>query len=188
MKRVAAWLRDEMLLVLAVALYGWAFVVSPDRALEALEVAGQTFRGVLPIITAVFAAIGLFNVWVDKKKVAAALGKGSGFRAIAIASLVGTILVGPVYVVFPLMKTVRDHGARWAVVGAVLAAWAVKIPMVPMEVGMLGWRFSLSRIAFVAIAAIPIGLLLEWIMELGHHHGGSAAAIEARAPGEPPRD
>jgi uncharacterized membrane protein YraQ (UPF0718 family) len=74
-----------------------------------------------------------------------------------------------VYVIFPLMKAVREHGARWAVIGAVLAAWAVKVPMIPMEIGMLGWRFSVSRIVLVAVAAIPIGYLLEWVMDIGHN-------------------
>lgn len=164
MKRVADWLRNEVLFVLAVVLYAWAFIASPERAVKALQVGFESFVGVLPIITAVFAALGLFNVWVDKKKVADALGEKSGFWSIVLASLAGTILVGPVYVIFPLMQAVRAHGARWAVIGAVLAAWAVKIPMVPMEIGMLGLRFSAARIVFVALAAIPIGLLLEWIM------------------------
>ena len=63
-------------------------------------------------------------------------------------------------------KVIREHGARWAIIGAVLAAWAVKVPMIPMEIGMLGWGFSIARVALVAIAAIPMGLLLEWVMEI----------------------
>lgn len=167
MKRFLEWVRDELLFVLAFVLYVWAFAVAPDRALQALAVGWRTFLGILPIITAVFAALGLFNVWVDKKKIAATLGTGGGIKAVAIASLAGTILVGPVYVIFPLLKAVREHGARWAVVGAVLAAWAVKVPMVPMEIGMLGLRFSVARIVLVALAAVPIGYLLEWIMGIG---------------------
>lgn len=167
MKRVTEWLKDELLFVLAVALFGWAFITSPERAVKALQAGLQTFLSVLPILTAVFGAIGLFNVLVDRKKVADALGESGGIKAIVLASLAGTILVGPVYVVFPLMKTVREHGARWAVVGAVLAAWAVKIPMVPMEIGMLGLKFSVARVVLVAVAAVPIGLLLEWVMTRG---------------------
>jgi len=164
--RFLNWAKDEALFVIALVLYVWAFVVAPDRAVDALGVAARAFVGVLPIITAVFAAIGLFNVWVDRKRIAAALGKGGGMKAIVLASLAGTVLIGPVYVIFPLLKSVREHGARWAIIGAVLAAWAVKVPMIPMEIGMLGWRFSVSRIVFVALAAIPIGFLLEWVMEL----------------------
>lgn len=167
MKKLLEWMRDELLFVLAVILYVWAFAVAPDKAMQALAVGWRTLLGIVPIIAAVFAALGLFNVWVDKKKIAAALGKGGGIKAVAIASLAGTILVGPVYVIFPLLKAVREHGARWAVVGAVLAAWAVKVPMVPMEIGMLGLRFSVARIVLVALAAIPIGYLLEWIMGVG---------------------
>lgn len=167
MKKLLEWMRDELLFVLAVVLYVWAFAAAPDKALQALAVGWRTLLGILPIIAAVFAALGLFNVWVDKKKIASRLGKGGGIKAVAIASLAGTILVGPVYVIFPLLKAVREHGARWAVVGAVLAAWAVKVPMVPMEIGMLGLRFSVARIVLVALAAIPIGYLLEWIMGTG---------------------
>lgn len=170
MKRVLAWMQNEALFVL----YVWALITSPEKTGAAVVAGTSTFLSTLPIIVAVFLALGLFNVWVDKKKVANALGKGSGLWSIALASLAGTVLVGPVYVIFPLMKAVREHGARWAVLGAVLAAWAVKIPMVPMEMGMLGVRFSVLRIVFVALAAIPIGLLLEWIMELGHHANPSS--------------
>lgn len=175
MKRALEWARNEMLFVLAAALYIWAFAAAPEKAVQALVVGWRTFLGILPIIAAVFAALGLFHVWVDKKKIAAVLGKGGGIKAVAIASLAGTVLVGPVYVIFPLLKAVREHGARWAVIGAVLAAWAVKVPMVPMEIGMLGLRFSVARIVLVALAAIPIGYLLEWVMGIRR----PVAAIES---------
>lgn len=180
MKRVLEWAKDQALLVVALVLYAWGFVASPERALEALLVGLHTFVGVLPIIAAVFAALGLFNVWVDKKQIAALLGKGSGIKAVVVASLVGTVLVGPVYVIFPLMKAVHERGARWAVVGAVLTAWAVKVTMVPMEIGMLGWRFSLLRIGLVILSAVPIGYLLEWIVERGAHKSTLAQETAAR--------
>lgn len=176
-------MKNEALFVAALVLYAWALISSPEKTGAALQAGATAFLNTLPIIVAVFLGLGLFNVWVDKKKVAGALGKGSGMWSIVLASLAGTILVGPVYVIFPLMKAVREHGARWAVVGAVLAAWAVKIPMVPMEMSMLGVRFSVLRIIFVAIAAIPIGLLLEWIMERGDsgRDPGSARVHPANA-------
>jgi membrane protein YqaA with SNARE-associated domain len=36
-----------------------------------------------------------------------------------------------------------------------------------MEIGMLGLRFSVARIVLVALAAVPIGYLLEWVMGIG---------------------
>jgi uncharacterized membrane protein YraQ (UPF0718 family) len=166
MRRALLWAKSESLLVLTVALFATAFALAPERAVQALRVAGTVLLGVLPIIIAVFAAIGLLNVWVDKKAIARRLGDGSGLGTIILASLFGTVLIGPVYVVFPLLKAMREHGARWAIVGAVLTAWAVKIPMIPLEIGFLGVRFSLARTAMVAIAAVPLGLLLEYVMRV----------------------
>jgi len=163
-KRALKFAASEFLLVIVVALYLLALFRDPARAGEAAVASVRTFLGVLPIIVAVFGALGLFGVWVDKKAVAERLGEGSGFGTLVLAALFGTVLVGPVYVVFPLLKVVREHGARWAVIGAVLTAWAVKIPMVPLEIGMLGLRFSLSRSLLVALSAIPLGLLLEAVM------------------------
>jgi uncharacterized membrane protein YraQ (UPF0718 family) len=164
---MTAWLKSELLLVFVAALYAWAFIASPDRAVTAVMKSATTFLGVLPIIAAVFAALGLFGVWVDKKKIAGRLGEGSGFGTLVIASVFGTVLVGPVYVIFPLLKAVREHGARWSIIGAVLTAWAVKIPMIPLEIGFLGVRFSLARSVLVILTAIPLGLLLEYLMKLG---------------------
>ncbi|MBN2840689.1 MAG: hypothetical protein JXP37_07030 [Coriobacteriia bacterium] len=164
MKRLIKAVTSEFLVVVVAVLYAAAIVRDPGRAGEAAIASVRTFLDVLPIITAVFAALGLFSVWVDKKVVAERLGERSGFGTLVFAALFGTVLVGPVYVIFPLLKAVREHGARWAVVGAVLTAWAVKIPMVPLEMGMLGVRFSTSRLVLVALAAIPLGLLLELAM------------------------
>lgn len=170
MKRALKMAASEFLLVIVAVLYGFAFFRDPARAGEAAIASARTFFGVLPIIVAVFGALGLFGVWVNKKAVAERLGEGSGLGTLVLAALFGTVLVGPVYVVFPLLKAVREHGARWAVIGAVLTAWAVKIPMVPLEIGMLGLRFSLSRSLLVALSAIPLGLLLEAAMRGSERH------------------
>ena len=119
-------------------LYLWAFVVDRAAAAEALATGARVFLSVALIILSVFGLLGLFQVWVDKKRVAARLGEGTGLGTVVLAAAFGTVLAGPVYVVFPLLKGVRDHGARWAVVTAILAAWAVKIPMIPLEVRFLG--------------------------------------------------
>ena len=146
-------------------LYGWAFAADPGRAWQALAVGGRIFWTVAPIIVAVFGLSGLIQVWLDRERVARLLGREGGVRALLLAALCGTLLIGPSYIIFPLLKTVRDQGARWAVLGIVLAAWAVKIPMIPLEMEFLGWRFSLSRSLLTLLFAFPIGLLLEAALE-----------------------
>lgn len=164
MKRVVKFVRSESLVVLALVLYAWAFVAAPERAMSALIMSAKTAASVALIIMSVFSALGLFGVMVDKKKVGERLGHGTGIRTLLAAAGFGTILVGPVYAVFPLLKAFREHGARWGVVVAVMTAWAVKVPMIPLEVRFLGWEFSLIRSLLTVGVAVLMGLVFDRIM------------------------
>ena len=151
-------------MVLVAVLYAWAYAVSPERAGQALVLSFKTAASVALIIASVFAALGLFGVLVDKQAVGRRLGHGTGVKTLLVAAGFGTVLVGPVYAVFPLLKAFREHGARWGVIVAIMTAWAVKVPMIPLEMRFLGWEFSLVRSVLTVIAAVAMGLLFDRIM------------------------
>lgn len=163
-KRAIEILRADSLIVLVIGLYVWAGFVAPEKAMAAALTGARTLGSVALIIVSVFGALGLFAVLVDKQAVGKRLGHGSGHWAILGAAAFGTVLVGPVYAVFPLLKAFRQHGARWAVIGTIITAWAVKIPMIPLEIRFLGWQFSLARTVFTLVMAIVLGYVLERIM------------------------
>lgn len=166
-KRLGLWglIRSQWLLLLAVGLYLWAFGVSPERAGAAFAVAARTFLSVVPLLLAVMGLVGLIQVWVSRDLVARLLGREGGLRALLIAAACGTVLIGPAYLIFPMLLAIQRQGARWAVVVTVLATYAVKIQMIPLEAGMLGWKFSLLRSLFTLLCAIPLGLLVERLVE-----------------------
>lgn len=164
MKRILGLARKEALILTVLVLYLWAWAASPTRALEALVMSVQTMASVALIIASVFAALGLFGVLVDKQAVGRRLGRGTGIRTLIVAAGFGTVLVGPVYAVFPLLKAFRDHGARWGVIVAVMSAWAVKIPIIPLEMRFLGWQFSVTRSLLTVVVAVLMGLLFDRIM------------------------
>jgi uncharacterized membrane protein YraQ (UPF0718 family) len=141
--------------------------------MQALILSARTAASVALIIISVFSALGLFGVLVDKQAIGRRLGHGTGIRTLVIAAGFGTVLVGPVYAIFPLLKAFREHGARWGVIVAVMTAWAVKIPMIPLEIRFLGWEFSVVRSALTVVAAVMMGLLFDRLMPVGsapHSH------------------
>lgn len=164
MKRAFELARKESLVILVLGLYAWAYLVSPERATQALVLSAQTAASVALIIVSVFSALGLFGVLVDKQAVGRRLGHGTGIRTLLVAAGFGTVLVGPVYAVFPLLKAFREHGARWGVIVAIMTAWAVKVPMIPLEMRFLGWEFSVVRSALTVVAAIGMGVLFDRLM------------------------
>lgn len=163
-RTLVGFLKAEWLLVAVALLYAGIAIAQPQKAFKALSVGAHELVFVSVIIISVFGLVGLVGTLVDKKKIAGKLGDSSGLGAVLGAALFGSVLVGPVYAVFPLLKTIRDHGARWAVIAAMLTSWAVKIPMIPLEIGYLGLRFSVVRIVLTVIGAIAMGYGIEWVM------------------------
>ncbi len=162
---IRALIRSQWLLLVTVALYLWALSVAPERAGRALESGATTFASVLLLVIAVFGLVGLLQVWISRELIVRLLGREGGLKGLLIAALCGTLLIGPAYIIFPLLMSIHKQGARWAVVTIVLTSYAVKLQMIPIEVGFLGWPFSLGRALVTLALAIPTGLLVEALME-----------------------
>lgn len=157
--------RSQWLLLLALGLWCWAAWASPERAFEALGISLRTFASVVPLVIAVMGLVGLIQTLVNPERISRLLGREAGWRALFLAAVCGMVLIGPAYLIFPLLMTLHRQGARWAVVATILASYAVKIQMIPLEVGFLGWRFSLARTLLTLAFAVPFGLAVEWLVE-----------------------
>lgn len=158
-------IRSQWLLLFTISLYLYAFAVAPERAGNALSVGISTFFSVTLLIVSVFGLVGLLQVWISRELIVRLLGREGGIKGLLLAALCGTVLIGPAYIIFPLLMSIQRQGARWAVVTIVLTSYAVKLQMIPIEVGFLGWPFSLARALITIALAIPTGLLVEALME-----------------------
>lgn len=176
-------LKKELFLIVVVLLYVIALALDPARAVRAATLGGKVFLTVIPVMAAAFGALGLFQVLIKKERIARSLGSQSGFRGLLAASAFGSVLVGPVYIIFPLLRMMREHGARWAIITAVLTSWAVKLPMIPLEIQFLGWRFAALRSALVIVASVCLGLLVELLMPKGHRKTDLDPEVDGRGEG-----
>jgi len=163
-KHLLEVLLQQKMICIVMLLYLWASLVSPQKAFASLKYGANLFASLSIIIIAVFALIGLIQAKIGHQLVSSLLGHKSGFKGLLIAVGCGAILIGPAYVIFPLLMSVKRLGARWAVVTIVLAAWALKPQMLPVEAEFLGYPFALVRGMLVLLLAIPLGLAVEWFM------------------------
>ncbi len=162
---IRALIRSQWLLLFTIGLYLYAFAAAPERAANALQIGAGTFISVILLIVSVFGLVGLLQVWISRELIVKLLGREGGIKGLLIATLCGTLLIGPAYIIFPLLMSLQKQGARWAVVTIVLTSYAVKVQMIPVEIGFLGWPFSLARAVVTIALAIPTGLLVEALME-----------------------
>ncbi len=132
--------------------------------------AGREFTDViiemLKILPCAFILIALFEQWVKREIVIRHLGNGRSVRGYLWALLLGSMVVGGLYVAFPLAYTLYKKGASLKVVFSFLGfAGVCRIPMVLFEVGFMGLKFTLIRLAvaipLMLIAGMTLGSFLE---------------------------
>ena len=159
--------------VVSLAIWGAATLLAPSAGKVVTHAVYDTFAKVIKIALAVFVIVGLIQVWLTPQQVSRVLGKQAGWKGLLLASSIPMLVGGSLFMIFPLMKTLREKGARIAAVLAFVSAWSGKAPLLPLEIEFLGWRFAVLRIVLVVPFAMACGILGELILEgtLGKRQG-----------------
>ena len=157
----------QLLLVTLFAIgTGVSFLFDYEPGVRAGQEFGNVMIEMLKILPCAFILIALFDQWVKQEVVTRHLGDGSGIRGYLWAMLLGSMIVGGLYVAFPLAYTLRKKGASLAVVFSFLGfAGVCRIPMTLFEVNSLGLKFTMIRltvsISLMLVAGITLGSVLE---------------------------
>jgi hypothetical protein len=74
-------------------------------------------------------------------------------------------LGGSLFTIFPLLKVLREKGARVGALASFITAWGGKAPLLPLETQFLGWPFAILRLSLVVVFALLMGILMDWVGE-----------------------
>ena len=106
--------------------------------------------------------VGLLDVWVDRATMMKYTGKGSGFKGVLIAFLLGSAAAGPLYAAFPFAGIMLKKGSSLTNVFIFIGAWSTtKIPLLAFEAASMGLKFMLARLALSLIGIPLIAILTE---------------------------
>jgi len=141
----------------------------PVTAARAAVLSVQTFVELIATLVTVFVFVGLFQVWVNDAFIMRHMGEGSGLKGITLGAGLGTVLHGPLMGVFPLFRALLAKGAKLGVVIAIVSTWATKLPMIPLEIRLFGWKFALLRNGLLFASAFVMAPLME--LALGKEWG-----------------
>ncbi len=158
-------LADLAFPVVVLALAVVLLALNPDRIPATMEHSQAFLVEMITILPAVVILMGLFAVFVPAQTVVRHLGAGVGARGFFLALALGTLPTGPLYVAFPLVKTLRRKGAGTANLVAFITAWAcIKLPQEIIELRFLGWRFTLTRLLLTIGAAAVMGFTADRVL------------------------
>jgi len=126
----------------------------------------QSFIEMITFIPFLFIIVGLFDVWVPKEKIQKHIGQESGIKGMVLVILLAMLQAGPLYGAFPVAYMLFKKGASIKNIFIYLGAFAsMKIPMLGIEIGYLGIKFSLIRTLVSLPLFIGIGYLMEWYLK-----------------------
>jgi uncharacterized membrane protein YraQ (UPF0718 family) len=103
---------------------------------------------ILPLLIFSFIVAGMAQVLLPQEVISKWVGAESGIRGIFIGTAAGALIPGGPYVCLPVAAGLLRSGAGIGTMVAFLAAWSLwGVTRLPMEVGILGWKFTLIRLA-----------------------------------------
>jgi uncharacterized membrane protein YraQ (UPF0718 family) len=128
-------------------------------------VSGNFLKYFLEMITFIpflFIIVGLFDVWFPKEKIQKHIGESSGAKGIFLVILLAMLQAGPLYGAFPVAYILYKKGASIKNIFIYLGAFSsLKIPMLGIEIGYLGIKFTLVR----TLVSLPLFIAVGYLME-----------------------
>jgi len=152
--------------VLALVLLAIGRYRGQGQDVAGLKVALKLTVEILPLLLCAFIIGGMIQNLVSPESLSKWVGGKSGFKGLMIGTLAGGLCPGGPYVSLPIVAGLLRAGASTGVMVAFLTSWSLwAVARIPMEVGILGWRFTLIRIASTFFFPPLAGLIAQVIFK-----------------------
>jgi uncharacterized membrane protein YraQ (UPF0718 family) len=118
---------------------------------------------ILPLLIFAFIVAGMVQVLLPTEILSKWVGNESGIKGIMIGAIVGGLAPGGPYVSLPIVAGLLKSGAGVGTMVAFLTGWSLwAVGRLPMEVGILGWKFTLIRLLSILIFPPIAGLIAHY--------------------------
>lgn len=133
---------------LAIILLIIGYSKGEGQHIAGLKSAFKMTTEILPLLVFAFVMAGMIQVLLPQEVLAKWIGEESGIRGILLGTLAGGITPGGPYVSLPLAAGFLRAGAGIGTMVAFLTAWSLwAVARMPMEIGIMGWKFTFVRLA-----------------------------------------
>ena len=134
--------------IIAVVLLVIAYQKGGGEHILGLKTAGSMLLQIAPLLIFAFIIAGMVQVLLPVEMVSRWVGTESGFRGILIGSVIGGLAPGGPFVSLPIAAGLLRVGAGVGTMVAFLTGWSLlAFTRMPLEIGIMGWKFTLIRIA-----------------------------------------
>jgi uncharacterized membrane protein YraQ (UPF0718 family) len=134
--------------VIALALLVIGYQKGGGEHILGLKSGGVLLIQILPLLIFAFIIAGMIPVLVPTEVISTWIGEESGIRGILIGTVVGGLMPGGPYVSLPIAAGLLRVGASVGTMVAFITAWSLwAVTRLPLDIAILGWQFTLIRLA-----------------------------------------
>ena len=135
-----------ILVLIALFLLAYAWRREDGSHRRGLLQGWQTLKRTWLLLLVAFLIVGYINVLSPQALIQQWLGPESGWNGLLLAELIGLLLPGGPYVVFPLIAVLFEAGAGLGPAVTLVTSWAMlALISVTFELPFMGWRFTAVR-------------------------------------------
>ena len=148
--------------VLAVILLFLGYQKGAGQHIAGSKLALRMMLEIAPLLIFAFIIAGMVQVLIPHQVLVKLIGKESGLRGILIGTVAGAICPGGPYVSLPIAAGFLRSGAALGTMVAFLTSWSLwAVARLPMEVGIMGWKFTLIRLGSTFFFPPIAGLIAQ---------------------------
>lgn len=149
-----------VLWAIAAGLGAYAWQRKDGSLKKGLDLAWQTSKRNAALMVVAFVIVGYVNVLSPTRLIQEWIGPDSGFGGLVLAEIIGMLLPGGPYVVFPLIAILYRSGAGLGPAVTIITSWATQALLtVGFELPFMGWRFSAIRWGLGLVIPIFAGVV-----------------------------
>ncbi len=147
-------------LAILALLYGYS--KGEGQHITGLKLSWKMIIEILPLLFFAFILAGMVQVLLPQAQINRWIGDESGLRGILIGTIAGGMTPGGPYVSLPLAAGLLKTGAGWGTMVAYITAWSLwAVARMPMEIGIMGWKFTFVRFVCTFFFPPVAGLIAQ---------------------------
>jgi len=132
--------------VIAITFLVIGYFKGESQHVEGLKIGASMLVQILPLLLFAFIIGGMVQILIPRELLASWVGEESGIRGILIGTVAGGLTPGGPFVSLPIIAGLLQAGASIGTMVAYLTGWSLwAVARLPMEVGIVGWKFTAIR-------------------------------------------
>ncbi|MBA7587445.1 hypothetical protein ES708_29474 [subsurface metagenome] len=148
--------------VLAVTLLIIGYAKGQGQHIDGIKIGIKTILQIMPLLIFALMIAGMVQVLIPQEVLSKWVGIKSGLRGIFIGAAAGGLTPGGPFVSLPVAAGLLRSGASMGTTVAFITGWSLLgITRIPMEVGIMGWKFTLIRLGCTCLFAPIAGLIAQ---------------------------